>query len=106
MKSSSLEKDSLEKDSLAKDSLAKDSLAKDCLAKDSFAKAIGITLILVFAALFFASCVNDSVTYCPFCGKSNIEEISTYDKDTGITTIYYKCNNNDCGKKFGAGKAP
>ena len=72
----------------------------------SLSKTIGITLILIFAILVFASCVFDAVHYCPFCGKSGIEEISTYNKDDGITTIYYKCTNIGCEKKFGAGLAP
>ena len=76
------------------------------MKSSGLSKTIGITLILIFAALVFAACVYEAVHYCPFCGKSGIEEVSTYDKDDGITTIYYICTNAGCGKKFGAGMAP
>ena len=76
------------------------------IKNSSLAKTIRITFILILAALVFASCVYDAVHYCPFCGKSGIEEVSTYNKDTGLTEIYYKCTNAGCGKSFGAGMAP
>ena len=64
-----------------------------------------IFIILRIFALFcfvLGSCVSEVVTYCPFCGKSSIEEISEYNMETGVTKIFYKCNNPECGKTFGA----
>ena len=69
-------------------------------------KMIGIVLLFVLVGLVLASCVREAVTYCPFCGKSGIEEISVYNTTTGITEIRYQCTNNKCGKSFGAGQAP
>ena len=66
-------------------------------------KTIVFLLLVVLTALVFSSCVKEIVTYCPFCGKSDIKEISAYDKTTGITEIYYECQNSNCGRKFGAG---
>ena len=63
-----------------------------------------IILILFLIGFAFASCVHDNVSYCPFCGKSGVMEISKYDPETGITSIYYECTNSECGKKFGAGQ--
>ena len=67
-------------------------------------KTLVLLLILFLAGFAFIACAKDAVSYCPFCGQSGIKEISTYDKDTGITEIYYECQNSQCGKKFGAGK--
>ena len=67
-------------------------------------KTLVLLLLIVFAGMVFSSCIKDVVTYCPFCGESGIKEISTYDKATGITEIYYECQNPKCGRKFGAGK--
>jgi len=67
-------------------------------------KAIVFLLLAVLVSFALASCEKDVVTYCPFCSKTGIKEISVYDENTGITTIYYKCTNAKCGKTFGAGK--
>ena len=67
-------------------------------------KVFIVLLALALACVFVASCKHDSVYYCPFCGKSGIKEISIYDKDTGVTEIHYQCQNEKCGKIFGAGK--
>jgi len=76
------------------------------MKNSNFVKIAGIALIFVLAAFAFASCVYDAVHYCPFCGKSGIQEISSYNQITGMTEIYYKCTTSGCGKTFGAGKAP
>jgi len=60
-------------------------------------------LLIVLVGLALASCEKEVVTYCPFCSQSGIKEISEYDKDTGVTTIHYKCTNSKCRKTFGAG---
>jgi ribosomal protein L44E len=67
-------------------------------------KTIALLLLVVIAGFIPVSCVKDVVTYCPFCGQSNITEISEYDKNTGKTELYYECKNSNCGRKFGAGK--
>ena len=69
-------------------------------------KTIGIAVFFVLAVFVLASCVYESVHYCVFCGKSGIQDISVYNQSTGKTEIHYKCTNTDCGKTFGAGKAP
>jgi len=56
-------------------------------------KKILFILIAVFIALFFTACVWDTVQYCPYCSSNNI---TSNQDDT------YKCNNEKCGKKFGA----
>jgi len=56
-------------------------------------KKIAILLIIAFAGIFIASCVHDYVSYCPYCGKGNLEEV-----EDGV----YKCSNPSCGKTFGA----
>ena len=63
-------------------------------------------LLLIIALVCFAlgSCVREVVTYCPFCGQGGIKEMSAYNKDSGKTEIYYKCQNSQCGKTFGAGQ--
>ena len=66
-------------------------------------KTLVMVLLFVLAGYALVSCVHQVITYCPFCGKSDIKEISTYNTTTGITTIYYKCQNDKCGKTFGAG---
>jgi len=63
----------------------------------------GFILLALLAGLIVFSCANDAVTYCPFCRQAGIEEVSRYDKETGITTIYYKCTYQECGVTFGAG---
>jgi len=35
----------------------------------------------------------ESISYCPYCGSRNIKET-----ESGV----YKCNNEKCGKTFGA----
>jgi len=67
-------------------------------------KAIVLLLLLAIAGFVLFSCVKEVVTYCPFCGQSNIKEKSEYDTHTGLTTLYYECKNSNCGRKFGAGK--
>jgi len=67
-------------------------------------KMMILFILIAIIGLVLASCEKDVVTYCPFCGQTGIKEVSIYDKDTGLTEIYYKCTNNKCGKTFGAGK--
>ena len=67
-------------------------------------KLLFLLMAIALAGFVLVTCAHEVVSYCPFCGKSDIKEISVYDKDTGITTIYYKCQNDKCGKTFGAGK--
>ena len=67
-------------------------------------KVLTCLLLLVLFGFALVSCVNENVTYCPFCGKSDIKEISDYDPATGYTTIHYECMNLECGKIFGAGQ--
>jgi hypothetical protein len=63
-------------------------------------------LLLIIGLIVFAlgSCEREVVSYCPFCGEGGIQEISDYNKETGKTEIYYKCQNSKCGKTFGAGQ--
>jgi len=56
-------------------------------------KKIAILLIIAFAGIFITSCVNDVISFCPYCGKGNITKI-----EDGV----YKCGNVSCGKTFGA----
>jgi transposase-like protein len=64
-----------------------------------------VFLIMIAAVVFvFSSCIKDSISYCPFCGSSSIEEVSVYDPSEGTTSIHYKCKNENCGKIFGAGQ--
>ena len=58
-------------------------------------KKIVLLLMIVFAGIFIASCVFDSVHYCPYCGSANVTKESD-----GV----YKCGNASCGKTFGAKK--
>jgi len=67
-------------------------------------KAIVFLLFIALLCLALASCEKEVVTYCPFCSKTGIKEVSVYDRNTGITTIYYQCTNEKCGKTFGAAK--
>jgi hypothetical protein len=67
-------------------------------------KTVFLLVVIVIIGIALAACVREAVTYCVFCGHAGIEEISEYDKNTGKTIIYYKCNNSDCGKTFGAGQ--
>jgi hypothetical protein len=67
-------------------------------------KTLIILILIVITALALVSCEKEVVSYCPFCGHSGIEEVSVYDKDTGVTKIYYQCTYEKCGKKFGAGQ--
>lgn len=67
-------------------------------------KTLIFLILIVIIGLALASCEKEVVTYCPFCSKTGIEEVAVYDKDTGKTTIYYKCTNEKCGKTFGAGQ--
>jgi hypothetical protein len=66
-------------------------------------KTLIIFIIIAIIGLVLASCEKEVVTYCPFCDQAGIKEVSVYDKDTGLTEIYYKCTNSKCGKTFGAG---
>jgi len=56
-------------------------------------KKIVIALMIAFAGIFITSCLYDNISYCPYCGGSNISEVSE-----GV----YKCGNSSCGKTFGA----
>jgi len=67
-------------------------------------KAFVFLLIIGLVVFALGSCEKEVVTYCPFCGEGGIKEISEYNKETGITVIYYECQNSKCGKKFGAGQ--
>ena len=67
-------------------------------------KTIVFLLVLALVSFALVSCERDVVSYCPFCGSTNIKEVSDYNKNTGITEIYYKCQNSACEKTFGAGK--
>ncbi|MDR0321569.1 MAG: hypothetical protein LBI28_08705 [Treponema sp.] len=67
-------------------------------------KASILLLVIALAGFALGSCVKEVITYCPFCGQANLKEVSDYDKGTGLTSIYYKCQNSNCGRKFGAGK--
>ena len=67
-------------------------------------KAFVLLFVMVILSFSLVSCVKDVVTYCVFCGQASLKEVSVYDKDTGLTTIYYKCTNSNCGKTFGAGQ--
>jgi len=76
------------------------------MKKSNLVKIAGISLVLILAAFVFAACVYEAVHYCPFCGKSGIQEISEFNTENGKTEIYYKCTNSGCEKTFGAGLAP
>jgi len=56
-------------------------------------KAIALLLLIVIISFALVSCVKDVVTYCPYCGTSDIRE----DKEG-----YYQCKSPVCGRKFGA----
>ena len=61
-------------------------------------------LLLIIFAFAFTSCIKSVVSYCPYCGKSNIREISTYNPKTGMNESYYECLNDKCHCiYFGAG---
>jgi len=62
--------------------------------------------MLVLVGFVFVTCVKEVVTYCPFCGSSNIKEVSEYDTGTGYTLIHYECQKSGCEKIFGAGQIP
>ena len=63
-----------------------------------------VMLALALFCFILGSCAHEVITYCPFCGKKSIKEVSVYKMDTGITEIFYQCENTSCGKKFGAGQ--
>jgi len=67
-------------------------------------KTIVSLFVIMIIGLSLVSCEKEVVTYCPFCSKANVKEISDYNESTGITTIKYQCTNTKCGKTFGAGK--
>ena len=68
-------------------------------------KAFVLFLTIALLGIVLGSCgAKQVVSYCPFCSKSNIKEVSKYDTETGLTELYYECQNSDCGKKFGAGQ--
>jgi ssDNA-binding Zn-finger/Zn-ribbon topoisomerase 1 len=68
-------------------------------------KAFVLFFVMIILGFALVSCVKDVISYCPFCGQAGIKEISSYDKVTGKTEVYYKCNNTSkCGKTFGAGQ--
>ena len=66
-------------------------------------KAFVLLLIIALVGFALGSCIKEVVTYCPFCGQSNIKEVSEYN-EKGYTTVTYECQNSNCGKKFGAGQ--
>jgi len=67
-------------------------------------KAFVLFLIIAVVGFALGSCVKEVVTYCPFCGQASLKEVSSYDRNTGYTQIYYECQNSNCGRKFGAGQ--
>jgi len=67
-------------------------------------KAFVLLFVMVIISFALISCVKDVVTYCVFCGQASLKEVSKYDPNTGLTSIYYKCTNSNCGKTFGAGQ--
>ena len=67
-------------------------------------KAFVSLLIIALVSFVLGSCVKEVITYCPFCGQASLKEVSVYNKDTGITSVSYECQNSKCGKKFGAGQ--
>jgi transposase-like protein len=71
---------------------------------ETMMKKTFVLLLFAIAGCVLVSCIRDTVSYCPFCGSSNLKEISSYDKVSGITTIKYECRNSNCGREFGAGK--
>jgi len=66
-------------------------------------KVFILLFVIIILSFTFVSCINDVITYCPFCGQASLKEVSKYDPVTGETTIHYKCTNSKCGKEFGAG---
>jgi len=53
-----------------------------------------IVLVIIIVSFLITGCPpEDTVTFCPYCGYRNIQE-----SESGV----YKCNNEKCGKKFGA----
>jgi DNA-directed RNA polymerase subunit RPC12/RpoP len=56
-------------------------------------KSLILLLLIIIAGIFITGCVMDSISYCPYCGSRNIEETEPN---------VYKCNNDRCGKTFGA----
>jgi hypothetical protein len=67
-------------------------------------KVFILLFVIIILSFTLVSCVKDVITYCVFCGQASLEEVSKYDKDTGLTEIYYRCTNSNCGKVFGAGQ--
>jgi hypothetical protein len=63
-----------------------------------------LLFVIIILSFTFVSCISEVVTYCPFCGSAGIKEVSVYNKETGLTTVYYQCTNSKCGKVFGAGQ--
>ena len=59
-----------------------------------------IFVVIILAGFFvvssLASCVYDSVFYCPYCSYGSVEKLE------GVNEGYYKCTNSECGKVFGA----
>ena len=55
-----------------------------------------VILMIALTGIFIASCVFDSISYCPYCGSLGV----TSESDDDV----YKCTNVSCGKKFGAMK--
>ena len=68
-------------------------------------KAFVLFLTIAILGIVLGSCgARQVVSYCPFCGRFNIKEVSTYDTETGFTELYYECQNSKCGRSFGAGQ--
>jgi pyruvate-formate lyase-activating enzyme len=58
-------------------------------------KSFILLLLIIIAGVFITGCPMESISYCPYCASRNIEKT-----DTDV----YKCNNEKCGKTFGAKK--
>ena len=67
-------------------------------------KVCVLLLLFVFVGFVLVACAKEIVSYCPFCGRSSIRQVSEFDRDTNKTVVSYECLNNNCDKKFGAGK--
>ena len=67
-------------------------------------KALVLVLVIAIAGFAIVSCAKDVVTYCPFCSKADLKDVSKYSHATLQAETYYECQNPKCGKVFGAGK--
>ncbi|WP_461248066.1 hypothetical protein [Treponema sp. R6D11] len=69
-------------------------------------KTLIFFIIIAVVGLVLVSCEKEVVTYCPFCGQTNLKAIEKFNKETSRTEIYYECTNEKCKKVFAAGKNP